>query len=67
MSADGVCPRCDDRPFHAAPCPGCGGCRIDGSFGQPGIRYEILPESVECWDCGHRNPLRVPGPQGVTA
>ncbi|MFI9630916.1 hypothetical protein [Streptomyces sp. NPDC052042] len=29
----------------------------------PGARFENLPESVKCWDRGHRNPLRDPGPQ----
>lgn len=31
--AEGTC-RCD-KPFHATPCQGCGGFRIDGSFGIP--------------------------------
>ncbi|MFJ4821613.1 hypothetical protein [Streptomyces sp. NPDC088801] len=61
-SAEGICLRCD-KPFHATPCQGCGGFRIDGSFGVPGTRYEKLPESVKGWDCGHRNPLRDPGPE----
>ncbi|MDV9187641.1 hypothetical protein R6L23_05295 [Streptomyces sp. SR27] len=61
-SAEGTCLRCN-KPFHATPCQGCGGFRIDGSFGIPGIRFEKLPESVSCWDCGHENPLRDPGPE----
>ncbi|MFH8681166.1 hypothetical protein [Streptomyces lydicus] len=61
-SADGDCLRCD-QPFHATPCQNCGGFRIDGSFGVPGARFENLPKSVKCWDCGYRNPLRDPGPE----
>ncbi|MFJ8828063.1 hypothetical protein ACIREE_40880 [Streptomyces sp. NPDC102467] len=65
-SADGDCSRCD-KPFHATPCQLFGGFRIDGSFGEPGIRFKILPETVKCWDCGHRNPLRDPGPENTGA
>ncbi|MDX3372248.1 hypothetical protein PV387_40790 [Streptomyces sp. ME02-6987-2C] len=59
---EGVCLRCDNKPFHGTPCQNCGGFRIDGSEGIPGMPYEKLPETVKCWDCGHRNPLRDPGP-----
>ncbi|MCX5207632.1 hypothetical protein OG897_40285 [Streptomyces sp. NBC_00237] len=65
-SADGDCLRCD-KPFQATPCQNCGGYRIDGSFGVSGSRFETLPETVTCGDCGHANPLRDPGPQSVTA
>jgi hypothetical protein len=41
----------------------CSATATDGSFGVSGTRYEKLPESVKCWDCGHRNPLRDPGPE----
>lgn len=61
-SAEGTCFRCD-KPFHATPCRGCGGFRIEGSFGVFGMRFENLPETVKCWDCGHDNPLRDPGPE----
>ncbi|MFB7939747.1 hypothetical protein [Streptomyces sp. NPDC056049] len=54
--------RCN-KPFHATPCQNCGGFRIDGSFGVPGIRFENLPETVGCWDCSHENSLRDPGPE----
>ncbi|MFF2654270.1 TetR/AcrR family transcriptional regulator [Streptomyces sp. NPDC058045] len=30
------------------------------SFGVSGSRFEILPETVECQDCGDHNPLRDP-------
>ncbi|MFI5726853.1 hypothetical protein [Streptomyces cyaneofuscatus] len=62
-SAEGTCPRCDNKPFHATPCQNCGGFRIDGSFGVSGTRFETLPETVRCWDCSHPNPLRDPGPE----
>ncbi|MER6237695.1 hypothetical protein ABT185_16775 [Streptomyces clavifer] len=62
-SAEGTCFRCDNQPFHATPCQNCGGFRIDGSSGVPGIRFENPQESVKCQDCGHRNPLRDPGPE----
>lgn len=29
----------------------------------PGTRFENLPGTVKCWDCGNRNPLRDPGPE----
>lgn len=61
-SAEGTCFR-RDKPFHATPCQECGGFRIDGSFGVPGACFENLPETVKCRDCGHRNPLRDPGPE----
>ncbi len=61
-SAEGTCFRCD-KPFHAMPCQNCGGFRIDGSFGVSGTRFENLPQTVKCSDCGHRNPLRDPGPE----
>lgn len=60
--AEGDCFRCD-KPFRAAPRQGCGSFRIDGSFGVSGTRFENLPETVRCWDCGHRKPLRDPGPE----
>ncbi len=59
--AEGYCPRCD-KSFRATPCQECGGFRVDGSYGVSGARFERLPDTVKCWDCGHRNPLRDPGP-----
>ncbi|MFB7189831.1 hypothetical protein ACFCZT_31975 [Streptomyces sp. NPDC056230] len=61
-SAQGDCFRCD-KPFHATPCQNCGGFRTDGSFGVSGTCFENLPETVKCWDCGHRNPPRDFGPK----
>ncbi|WP_232788809.1 hypothetical protein [Streptomyces odonnellii] len=65
-SAEGTCFRCD-KLFHATPSQGCGSFRMDGSFGVSGTRFENLPETVKCWDCGHRNPLRDPGPEQAAA
>ncbi|MGW0412830.1 hypothetical protein ACWERI_12480 [Streptomyces collinus] len=43
----------DDRPTPP----------LDGSHGVPGARYAKLPKTVKCRKCGHRNPLRDPGPE----